>query len=80
MVDALIENLGEGLATGFVFDSFDDAGIDAALRRAFALYGRTADWQQVQERGMRQQFGWDAAATHYLALYRHIANDQSLNH
>jgi starch synthase len=80
VVDASIENLGEELATGLVFESFDDAGIDAALRRAFALYGREADWKQVQERGMRQQFGWDAAANHYLALYRQIATDQSLNH
>jgi starch synthase len=73
VVDASLENLGEERATGVVFDSFDDAGIDAALRRAFALYRRDADWQQVQERGMRQQFGWDAAAAHYLALYQHIA-------
>ena len=73
VADASLENMGEGLATGFVFDGFDDAGIGAALRRAFALYRREDDWRTVQQRGMRRQFGWDAAAAHYAALYRDIA-------
>jgi len=72
VIDASLENLGEELATGFVFDSFDDGGIGAALRRAFALYQRDADWKVVQQCGMQQQFGWEAAAAHYLALYRDI--------
>lgn len=72
VVDASLENLDEELATGFVFESFDDAGIAAALRRAFALYRRDADWTTVQERGMRQRFDWDAAAGRYLELYRQI--------
>ena len=72
VVDASLENLDDELATGFVFDTFDDAGISAALRRAFALYQRDADWDMVQKRGMQQQFDWEAAAAHYLALYRQI--------
>jgi starch synthase len=72
VVDSSLENLDEELATGFVFDAFDEDGIDAALRRAFALYRRDADWKLVQERGMRQQLGWDAAAGRYLALYEQI--------
>jgi starch synthase len=72
VVDCSLENMSDGLATGFVFDTFDGAGISAALRRAFALYGRAADWKLVQERGMQQQFGWDAAAAQYLALYQQI--------
>ena len=73
VVDCSLENLDDALATGFVFDTFDAAGIDAAVRRAFALFKRKSDWKQVQERGMQQQFGWDAAAVQYLALYRQIA-------
>ena len=72
VVDSSLENLGDALATGFVFDAFDEAGIGAALRRAFALYRREADWKLVQERAMQQQFGWDAAAAQYLTLYRQI--------
>jgi starch synthase len=73
VVDCSLENLDEGLATGFVFDSFDAAGLDAAIRRAFALYRRKSDWKQVQKRAMLQQFGWETAAAQYLALYRQIA-------
>lgn len=73
VVDCSLENMGDDMATGFVFDGFDEAGIEAALRRAFALYARGADWDAVQERGMRQQFGWDTAAAQYAALYRQIA-------
>jgi starch synthase len=73
VVDCSLENLDEALATGFVFDSFDATGIDAAIRRAFALYRRKSDWKQVQKRAMLQQFGWETAAAQYLALYRQIS-------
>ncbi len=73
VIDATLENLDDGCATGFVFDSFDTAGIDAAVRRAFALYKRRSEWEDVQSHAMQQQFGWDAAAEQYLALYRQIA-------
>lgn len=73
VVDASLENLHEHLATGFVFDQFDAPGIDAAVRRAFALYKRTNEWEDVQTYAMQQQFGWDAAAAQYLALYEQIA-------
>jgi starch synthase len=72
VVDCSLENMGDGLATGFVFDTFDDGGIAAALRRAFALYQRPDDWKLVQERGMQQRFGWDEAAAQYVALYQQI--------
>lgn len=73
VVDSSLENMGDGLATGFVFDDFSGAGIDTAIRRAFALYQRPADWKLVQECAMQQQFGWDAAAAQYIALYHQIA-------
>jgi starch synthase len=74
VVDCSLENLDDNHATGFVFDSFDAAGIDAAIRRAFALYKRKSDWKLVQKRAMQQQFSWDAAAAQYAALYREIAS------
>ncbi|MBC7454735.1 MAG: glycogen synthase GlgA [Massilia sp.] len=72
VVDCSLENMADGLATGVVFDTFDDTGINAALRRAFALYQRKADWKLVQQRAMQQQFGWDAAAAQYMALYAQV--------
>ncbi|NYH14610.1 glycogen synthase [Paraburkholderia bryophila] len=73
VVDSTLENLADDSATGFVFERFDDRALDVAVRRAFALYDRKADWKQVQKRGMQQRFGWDTAATQYVSLYRQIA-------
>jgi starch synthase len=69
--DCSLENLDDA-ATGFVFDSFTPAGIDAAVRRAFALRQRRSDWKTVQSRAMQQQFGWDTAALAFHTLYRQI--------
>jgi starch synthase len=71
--DSALENLDDDSATGFVFDSFTMEGINAALRRAFALYKRPSDWRQVQARAMAQHFGWDDSAQQFSALYREIA-------
>lgn len=72
VVDCSLENLEEGLATGFVFDTLSAADFLAALRRAFALYRRPAQWRQVQRRGMAQRFDWPTAAQHYLAIYQSL--------
>jgi starch synthase len=74
VVDSALESLAEDVATGVVFEHFNNDGIRSALRRAFALFKRKADWKQVQKRGMAQQFGWDLAARDYLALYEKIAH------
>ena len=73
VVDSALENLVDGTATGFVFDRFDVADYDAAVRRAFALYGRRAEWKKVQAQAMAQQFDWETAADHYVAVYGSMA-------
>lgn len=72
VVDSTLEDLAEGHATGIVFDRFDPADLGRALRRAFALHSRHADWRAVQRRAMAQRFGWDEAAARYVALYRKV--------
>jgi len=72
VVDCSLENLADGIATGFVFDRFDGDDYRAAVRRAFALYRLPEDWRIVQEQAMAQVFDWDAAATQYLEVYRSI--------
>ena len=73
VVDSSLENLADGRATGFVFDSFDSEALGAAVRRAFALYGRKAEWRQVQKQAMQQRFGWADAAMRFTSLYGQIA-------
>ena len=72
VADSRLETLDDS-ATGFVFDDFSAAGLLQAVQRAFALYRRPADWQRVQQRAMRQDCGWDAAARKYLALYQRVS-------
>lgn len=73
VVDCSLENIADGTATGFVFDRFDADAFGAAVRRAFALYGRQSDWNRVRQYGMQQEFSWDAAAAQYLAVYRQLS-------
>ncbi|WP_321793483.1 glycogen synthase GlgA [Caballeronia sp. J97] len=72
VVDSSLENLADDLATGFVFDTFDRAGIVGAIRRAFALKARRTDWKAVVKRAMGQNFSWEAAALQYAEVYRKL--------
>lgn len=72
VADARLETL-DGDATGFVFEPFTAEALEAIIRRALALYRRRGDWKLVRQRGMRQNFGWDAAASRYMALYGILA-------
>jgi starch synthase len=72
VVDCTLENLAEHSANGFVFDEFSTDAFGRALRRAFALYARTDEWDAVAQRAMQSDFGWNTSARKYLALYRQI--------
>jgi starch synthase len=74
VVDADLETLDNSSATGFVFDSFTEADYRRAVRRAFALYRRQADWRRVRQTGMCQAFDWASAAQQYTALYRSLTS------
>ncbi len=70
VVDCTLEDMAEGTATGFVFDAFGSAGYARALRRAFALYDRPADWKRVRASAMRRPADWATAAARYIEVYR----------
>ena len=72
VVDCTLENLDDGSATGFVFDELSAPALLSAVRRAFVLFGRPAEWAAVQRCGMALRFDWRAAALHYLALYQSL--------
>ncbi|MFT4266467.1 MAG: glycogen synthase GlgA, partial [Xenophilus sp.] len=52
VVDCALENVADGSASGFVFDDFTAGDFGRALRRAFALFARPADWRRVRAAGM----------------------------
>lgn len=72
VVDCSLENLDDGSATGFVFDELSAHGLSGALRRAFVLFRRPADWARVQRHAMSLRFDWSGAARHYVALYQSL--------
>jgi len=70
VVDCALEHMADGSANGFVFDGFDPAAYAAAVRRAFALYERPADWRRVRATAMRRPADWSDAAMRYADVYR----------
>lgn len=54
--------------TGFVMAACTEAEFDLALDRMLKAWRQPAAWRQIQLRGMRQDFGWEAAARQYVAL------------
>ncbi|RZJ12022.1 MAG: glycogen synthase GlgA [Rubrivivax sp.] len=69
VVDCTLEDIEAGAATGFVFNAFSADAYRRALRRAFALWNQKEYWGRVRIAGMRQRFGWNAAASRYVAIY-----------
>jgi starch synthase len=74
VVDATLEDLAAGAATGFVFNDFTADAYRRALRRAFALWSRQECWARVRGTAMRQRFGWDVAASRYVDIYEGLSN------
>ncbi len=70
VVDCTLEDMASGAATGFCFDAFNEAGYARALRRAFALYARPADWRRVRAAAMRRPADWGSAAAQYIDIYQ----------
>jgi len=69
VTDATLEDMASGDATGFTFDAFDASGYARAVRRAFALYRRPADWRAVRANAMSRPADWGTAAARYLDVY-----------
>ncbi|MDD3266875.1 MAG: glycogen synthase GlgA [Burkholderiales bacterium] len=70
VTDSSLENLDDGIATGFVFDAFNIDEFKSAMRRAFALYSRKTEWNRFQKIAMAKDFGWDVAAKTYIDIYK----------
>ena len=70
VVDCSLENMADSIATGFVFDKFEYSEYLKAIKRAFALYERKADWKRVQKIAMKQETSWNNSAQKLLDIYK----------
>ena len=72
VIDTDLETLDNRSANGFVFDRFDETDYRRAVRRAFGLYHRPAEWNRVRQTGMRSAFDWKDSALRYFHLYQEL--------
>lgn len=71
VVDCNAASLADGSANGFSFDHADVGGLLYAMRRALECYRDQQQWQQLQRRGMNQDWSWQRSARAYQQLYQH---------
>ena len=67
-VEAL--TLGDGTATGFVFDDYSAPALAATIERAVELYRQPEIWKRVMKAGMTTDWSWAGSAAHYVDTYR----------
>jgi starch synthase len=67
------ETIDDG-KTGFLFERPDAAEFEAAIRRAFEVYGSNKRLNELRRAAMALKFEWDDSARRYAALYRALEN------
>lgn len=73
VVNATLENLADRRATGFSFYDRTASALYETVKWALTLYReRPADFKQIVQTGMAQNWSWDRSAAAYESLYRKI--------
>jgi starch synthase len=73
VVNATVENLVAGTATGFSFHAYTANALYETVRWALRLMEeRPADFRQVVRTAMAQDWSWDRSAAEYEELYRRV--------
>lgn len=75
IVDATEWTIHAGSATGFAFREPTASAMLDCLDRALAFCSQPVAWRKMQNRAMSREFGWEASARRYLAIYRKLAPD-----
>ncbi|MFC0138705.1 glycogen synthase GlgA [Erwinia mallotivora] len=70
--DSSLENLADGIASGFVFEDSNAWSLLRAIRRTFVLWSRPSLWRYVQRQAMAMDFSWQVAAVAYRDLYQRL--------
>jgi starch synthase len=73
VVDCSPATLADGSASGFVFHDASAEALLAAVERAAGTWRDSASWRALQRNGMARDFGWEASARRYAAIYARLA-------
>jgi starch synthase len=63
-----IDNTG----TGYCFDRYEPLDLFTCMIRTWESFRYKDKWKELQQRGMREDFGWDISARKYVNLYSDI--------
>jgi starch synthase len=61
--------------TGFLFQDADPVSMEAALKRALALFAEPDQWQKFQRYDMQEDFSWPRSAGQYASIYRSLQSE-----
>jgi starch synthase len=67
-----VQDVRSGEGTGITFRGATVEAVQGALQRAIELYQQKPTFLEVQRRGMRTDFSWNASAAKYEAVYREL--------
>ena len=67
-VGGLTDTIVDGV-TGFLFDAYQPAGLETAVRRSIAAYHDSTHWDALVREGMERDFSWGRSAARYQQLY-----------
>lgn len=62
----------EQVGTGYCFDRYEPLDLYTCLVRAWESYRYREQWQQLQQRGMTQDFSWYKSTSEYIKMYQDI--------
>ena len=73
LVDTVSYNIPDlDAGTGYCFDRYEPLDMFTCMVRTSEAFRFKAEWQKLQQRGMRQNFSWDLSAREYIKIYREI--------
>lgn len=61
---------------GFVIAKYSSDSLSEAIDRAAALFGKKQEWLKLLKKITQYNFSWEAAAKHYVEMYKRILNSK----